>query len=351
MRKGIIIVAAVIVIAVIGVAAIAARNQPQSTPPASTTPPASSTFSIGPGNYEYKITYQDQQRRYLLHVPPSYDMQSPVPLILNFHGDGSNADDAKVMTQMDSTSDKDGFIVAYPEGVGKAIRGKVSAVWSAGSDKTDIDDVGFTKQVINQIEENFNIDANRVYATGFSGGAEMSYSLACNLSSEIAAIAPVSRQDDDPAGCTLSRPVPIIHIHGTEDNCAPYNGGMCGACFSEYVKALFGINVKDTSKSCTSVQEGINKWVELNDVTPTPEVSFQKGSTTCVTYSGAGEIEFCTIEGGGHAWPGGVDLGCVNDPDSRQCSLYKEYIGTTTKDISANDVIWNFFQKHPLADS
>ena len=46
------------------------------------------------------------------------------------------------------------------------------------------------------------------------------------------------------------------------------------------------------------------------------------------------EVVLYTIWGGGHTWPG-------QDPRM-------DLMGKFTRDINANDLIWDFFQKHPL---
>jgi poly(3-hydroxybutyrate) depolymerase len=50
------------------------------------------------------------------------------------------------------------------------------------------------------------------------------------------------------------------------------------------------------------------------------------------------EVAFCTIEGGGHAWPGG------NEP--LQSALRP---GHAPDDFDAGVLIWDFFQKAPAA--
>lgn len=93
------------------------------------------------------------------------------------------------------------------------------------------------------------VDAKRVFATGMSNGAIITYRLASELSDRIAAVAPVS----GPMGtekCEPKRPVPVIHFHGTDDQFAPFKGG-------KGEKSLSGTNFY-------SVEHSIRAWMKAN---------------------------------------------------------------------------------------
>src|SRR5262249_28453659 len=87
-----------------------------------------------------------------------------------------------------------------------------------------IDDVAFVRALLDDLEKTVNVDKKRVYATGMSNGAIMSYLLASELSDRIAAIAPVGGPIGT-AECQPNRPEPVIHFHGTDDQFAPFKGG------------------------------------------------------------------------------------------------------------------------------
>ncbi len=173
-----------------------------------------------------------------------------------------------------------------------------------------------------------NVDSRRVYATGMSNGAIMCYLLASELSGRIAAIAPVS----GPMGtekCRPKRPVSVIHFHGTDDQYAPFKGGK-GA------KSL-------TQMDFYSVEHSIRAWVKANGCPETPTVTelpdkADDGMTVQRKTYGPGkdgaEVVLVAIKGGGHTWPG-------RDPVVR-------FLGKSTRDISANDLMWEFFKKHPM---
>jgi polyhydroxybutyrate depolymerase len=251
-------------------------------------------------------------RRYELHVPPAYDGRTPLPLVLNFHGFTSNATRQREFSQMDMTADSRGFVVAYPDGL--------DVSWNAGvccwmSAVNGVDDVGFVRAVINDIAERGCIDRSRVYATGMSNGGFLSHRLACEASDVIAAIGPVAGVlGIDSSACTPSRPVPVIHFHGTADYLVRYDGG-CDVCVSD----------------SESVADTIAGWVERNGCTGAPEVVLRNGSATCETTRGCdgdASVTLCSIADAGHCWPG--QLSCSS--------------GESTDDISANELMLDLFE-------
>lgn len=129
------------------------------------------------------------------YLPPSYDGLSPVPLVIVLHGGLANAWSMEEVTDMSDKADKEGFIAAYPNGTG-LLKDRFFT-WNVGFGfgyawKNDVDDVGFTRELIQELEKEFEIDKKRVYVTGLSNGAMFSYLLGAELSDVIAAIAPVA---------------------------------------------------------------------------------------------------------------------------------------------------------------
>jgi polyhydroxybutyrate depolymerase len=191
-----------------------------------------------------------------------------------------------------------------------------------------IDDVALMNAMLDDLAKVVKVDAKRVYATGMSNGAIISYRLASELSDRIAAIAPVS----GPMGtekCTPKRPVPVIHFHGTDDQNSPIKGG-------KGEKSLSGTNFY-------SVEHSIKAWIKANgckDEPVTVELPDRAKDGTRVfrkTYGGGKdgtEVVLVVIEGAGHTWPG-------REPGVRM-------LGKSTKNISANEEMWKFFQNHPM---
>jgi len=153
-----------------------------------------------PGDYRFSFTHDGVTREYLVHVPKSYRPGRPTPMLLALHGGGGDADyqadDSKY--RLISKSEQAGFIAVFPNGFSRF--GGVLATWNAGSCcagavKNNSDDVGFIRVVIARMEHHASVDPKRVFATGMSNGAMMSWRLACEAP-EIRAIAPVEGTDN-----------------------------------------------------------------------------------------------------------------------------------------------------------
>lgn len=279
---------------------------------------ASSSASLGCANgtldssaTHFELEHGGKMRSYEIHLPPGYDGVMPLPLVLNFHGFTSSGLQQQADSKMDVTADREGFIVAYPNGL--------DVSWNAGlccgsSARNGVDDVGFARAVIADIGERGCIDESRVYATGMSNGGFFSHRLGCEAADVIAAIAPVAGVlGIDDSDCNPERPIPIMHLHGTGDMIVPVDGG--GLAGSQ------------------SVADSTAGWLERNGCTGERLVTYQKGTATCETVDeceGNASVTVCLIEGAGHCWPGQPcrDLGDLGEP---------------TTDIDANEAIWGLF--------
>jgi len=272
-------------------------------------------FAQLPGSHS--ISVNGTTRSYLIHVPPGYSAGHPVPLVIVMHGATQPASSIEKMSGMDSYADKYDFIAVYPEGTGRA------PTWNAGAccgfaQSNKIDDVGFIRALIAHLEHDYSIDPRRIYATGISNGAMMSYRLGCELADRIAAIAPVEGAQD--LDCKPSEPVSVVVFHGTADRLVPYNGGS----------TPFQIGPHRTD---TSVESTVEFWVEKNGCLPAPEQSQTSGVhisiySGCV--SGTGVVLYA-IQGGRHDWPG--------SPGSIRMGI--------DGGVNATDVMWKFFAEHP----
>jgi polyhydroxybutyrate depolymerase len=231
---------------------------------------------------------------------------------------------------LNEKSDQAGFIAVYPNGTGPGDR---ALTWNGGNCcgyamLNKVDDVAFTRALLGDLAKDVRIDPKRVYATGMSNGAIMVYRLASELSDRIAAVAPVS----GPMGtktCHPQRPVSVLHFHGTNDEFAPFIGG-------KGKRSLSGTDFY-------SVEHSVNAWIRADGCSNTPvtikEPDRARDGTTVtrLVYGGGredSEIVLIVIDGGGHTWPG------------RQPRL--NFLGKSTKNISSNDVMWQFFEKHPM---
>ncbi len=306
----------------------------------------------------FSLSHGGLQRKYIVHVPPSYGAGQSAPVIIALHGGGGNALSAVNFFQLDEKADQEGFLVVYPEGTGRRVAGKLFGTWNAGrccgpAQEKNVDDVGFISLLIERLQEDFSVDAKRIYVTGMSNGALMAYRLACEISDKIAAIAP-SGGHDAFDGCAPSRHVPVIHFHGSDDPCALYNGGGCGGCGAEIINGIGLPSHKGPLWQCRSVPEYLKEWRRLDGCQSLPVITFEKGSVRCATYGlspDGAEVTLCTVNGMGHTWLGSATHGmkaCETRPNGLLCRMWEKTVGKLNTDARANDLMWDFFKKHPL---
>jgi polyhydroxybutyrate depolymerase len=230
---------------------------------------------------------------------------------------------------MNAQADVSRFIAVYPNGTGWQ---NTLLRWNSGGigpEQQTPDDVAFLRALLDDLAAALKVDPRRVFAAGLSNGGMMSYRLATEMSDRIAAIAAVGGtltvRNPQPA-----RAVPAIHFHGTDDRIVPYTGPT---------------RRHPSGISFQSVPETIAAWVKLTGCPDRPVVQevpdqFDDGTTVKITTYGPGrqgaEVVLVDVNGGGHTWPG------------KQPAV--SLIGKSTREISANRMIWEFFQKHPLPE-
>ena len=280
-RRVLVVLFAVVAVSSVGIAVIRLWSQAEST--------------------DVSFEFDGVTRTCIVHVPLSYNNSVPTALVLVLHGYTGTAEGMEPLTRFNEKSDEEGFIVAYPQGL--------SQRWNVGfgSLKFDTDDVSFISELIDRLKEKYAVDPNKVYVTGFSNGAMMSYLLGAELSDKIAAIAPVAgsigsmtygfERIPEP-----SESVSVVVFHGTADTSVLYEGD-----------------------GYFSVAESVAFWDECDGcyVRPLNE-TLADGNVIKSVYSGGEhntEVILYTMIGLGHSWP--------------------------TTPISATDVIWEFFATHP----
>lgn len=272
-----------------------------------------------------RLTVGGIKRTYHVHVPQHLDPARPVPVVLALHGATMNGPMMAWLTGLNRKADQAGFVVAYPDGTGRL----ASYTWNGGTvAASTADDVGFVRAVLDDLPAVVRVDPRRVFATGLSNGAVMAYRLAAELADRIAAVAPVAGTLGA-IDCQPSRPVPVLHVHGTEDEYVPFAGGRGR-------KSLAAIDYRP-------VGETVRLWVRANGCRDEPTVEVlpdTAGDGTRVVrsaYAGGpagAEVVLVAVEGGGHTWP------------DRQVAAGA--LGRSTRNVSANDLIWAFFERHPM---
>jgi polyhydroxybutyrate depolymerase len=249
-----------------------------------------------------------QQRTYRVHLPMGYQVGREYPLVMSFHGHGNNAEVLEQSTGFSQLADQQGFIVVYPQGI---VGPDHLTGWATGpAHDPQVDDVLFVSELLTTLETFLCIDQQRLYATGFSNGGAMTNLLACKLSNNFAAFAPVAGAHTPvKGGCSPQRPVPILAIHGTADPIVPYTG--------------------DPSQTYPPVTTWLEDWARLNHCQPDPQIFYRHQNVLgeqWVGCQGTGALVHYRIDQGGHEWPRENSQGGIN----------------------ATQVIWDFFQNHPL---
>jgi polyhydroxybutyrate depolymerase len=258
---------------------------------------------------------------------PSGD-SAPWPVMLVFHGGGGTGEGMERLSGLDAIAGREGFLAVYPDGYRRS--------WADGrgtsaADAAGVDDVGFVRALLDQLETDYSIDPSRVYATGLSNGALFAERLGCDLSDRISGIAPVA--GPLPAAiapdCAPAEPVSVLLIHGTEDPVVPYGGGE--------VRGRVGGAV-------LSAQQTLATWAAIDGCVGTPQTSNLPdvaGDGTAVSVqryadcAAGSAVSLYTVAGGGHTWPGGEQYFPVR------------LIGRTSSQFNAGDTIWQFFVAHP----
>jgi polyhydroxybutyrate depolymerase len=285
----------------------------------------------GPGDYARAIVSNGLQRYYEIHVPPGYRVEQASPVVLMFHGGGGKPSQQRNDSGMDEVADRNNFIVVYPAGTG-IFKDKLltfnAGICCGWAKKHDVDDVSYTRDLLDDLATIFSTDKNRIYAGGLSNGALISYRLASQLSDRIAAIGPVACQlPVDYFGEYPKRPVSIIDFHGLKDHNAMYYGG---------------IGPRSVSKlRLEPLPQTLQTWIRHNGCSPKPIKVTRVGNAVCTDYGkgkDGSEVILWTLEDGGHTWPGG----------KMTTGEQRLNLGKINTDISASELMWEFFEKHPL---
>ncbi len=266
-------------------------------------------------------------RTFLVHDQKNEASESR-PLLIALHGGAGNGRSMARLTSLNEKADQNGFIVIYPNGSGRIDR---FASWNAGeccgyAVKKSMDDVAFIDDIITYAIKNLHADAKRIYLTGISNGAMMAFRIAAEIPERIAAIATVAGTMVISPG-NIKAAVPLIHFHGTDDTYVPYQGGTGKHTVS--------------GMDYMPVEQTIQTWLQAHRISAVAEITvmpdLKRDGTHVIRHvyknnAGIAKVELYKIEGGGHTWPG------------KQIKLKR--FGKSSLDISANDLMWAFFQKH-----
>jgi polyhydroxybutyrate depolymerase len=293
---------------------------------------------LPPEHSRVSVVTKQGERQYVIHIPKSCENKKPSPMVIMLHGFGGTALSAAKETSWSLKADREAFVIVYPEASrpdplkSQSFRLNPQS-WNDGSGRfhaaeKDVDDVAFIDAMIDEILNAHPIDPQRIYATGFSNGASMTFRLGAHLSNRFAAIAPVS------GTCWIESPQPssglsVCYVTGTSDSLNPIDGG--------YPKLALG-GKDQGGKSKPPVQLFLDQWVMALKCFPKPIMDKTSNGVRKRLYqseSGKPELAYVTVDGLGHHWPGG---------SSQVPSLL---VGKPSDKLKATDAIWEFFKSLP----
>ena len=280
----------------------------------------SGSANASPGDYNKTISVGGTSRSYLYHIPPGYTGKTPMPVVIDFHPLGGSGSSQK-RAGWGSTSDSKGFIGVWPNGIGNS--------WNVGrccstAQTQKVDDVGFVKAIIKQLQTDACIDTKRVYASGCSNGGGMAFMLGCNAADVIAAVAPVdfdcvvdSTNQPSCSTCKPSRPIAEIQFRATGDLAVPFNGGTTP------VSADCPPGGSCSTFDFPGANQNFTTWASIDQCTGSAQDLSSNSSCKSYATCGAGtQIALCTQQGGSH------------------CGNYSS--------LHIVDTAWEFFQKQSL---
>jgi polyhydroxybutyrate depolymerase len=276
-------------------------------------------------------TLDGNNRSYHIHIPGQLSDAQTVPLVLAFHGGGTDGKDMEAISGFNHLSDQDGVIVVYPDAL--------IDNWNDGRESSaideqvqNIDDIGFIEQLIDEIVTAYPVDEARVYAVGISNGGIFSHYLASVTNSPVKAIATLAANLAEPlsAGFLPQSSLPVMMISGDADNFMPFDGGGVG---------LFGGRGEVISAQVTAEKWAVNNGFSISDVTVTslPEQDLDDGTSVILHTWGSGTqqvVEFYEIQGGGHHWPYMQVL-------PTQTTVENQF-GTVSRELDASQLVWDF---------
>ncbi|WP_439641726.1 extracellular catalytic domain type 1 short-chain-length polyhydroxyalkanoate depolymerase [Nevskia sp.] len=272
-------------------------------------------IAVGTTATSQTITVAGVSRRYVL-LRPAAALSNP-PLLVMLHPSFTSSETMANTTNVSDYALTQGFWVVLPQAQ--------AGGWNDDQVSSRDDDVQFISQLIDTLVAQGSVDPQRIYATGFSSGGFMTQRLACSLPDKIAAFAVDAATMRNPMVATCASPSvqrPKLYFLGTADLIVAYNG-----VFPELPN---GQRSADGTMAFWAGQQGCDGPVVSAQL---PDRAADGTRVTRTVYGGCRgdtRLELFTINGGGHAWPGG------------EASLF----GVTTRDIQATGLLWLFVRSY-----
>ena len=261
----------------------------------------------------FYFTHNNIQREFYLHIPDNLPANSPIVYVL--HGWGGSGSGIMTNTAFNILSDQHNFAVCYPTAL---IDGDSGSSGLTSWNCSGLSDVNFIHALNDSLHTQYQFDEDRIFATGFSYGGDMSFHLArCQNSNIFDAIAPLAGTIFDYMNiCSPSTNISILVLHGTNDNVIYYNGGS----FPNYGPYMSAPNiVSDWVMHNSCILDTSYSLLDINNDNDITDVTKYQNINT------GDKVWFYTVNNGLHAWFDVAPWG--ND------------------DFWASEEIWNFFSQ------
>jgi polyhydroxybutyrate depolymerase len=144
-----------------------------------------------------------------------------LPLVVAVHGFGGSAEQMASVSGWGAEAAERGFIVAFARGRDQSFNAAGTCCGTAAAE--DVDDVGYLRDVIEQVPDFYPVDMDRVFLTGYSNGGMLTYRFLCTDAGLLAGAASVA--GTNASGCDPDGPVPFLQVSGTDDTVVPVEGG------------------------------------------------------------------------------------------------------------------------------
>ena len=272
---------------------------------------------------ERVIEHEGLERSFLIYIPTN--IKENAPLVVAIHGYTSSAKTLMGYSGINQIADKEGFLVAYPQGTKDSRDNNFFNVGYEFHSDSKVNDVNFIREIVLNLTKDYKLNSKRVFATGMSNGGDMSYLLACTSSDLFTAVAPVAgvMMKDTLENCNPVKKIPIFEIHGTKDSISKFEGDM---------------NNEDKWGAYYDLPSTIEFWVNKHALSEKETIQLENKNTedgTTITFErywsdeSQQEVWFYIVNDGNHTWPGMTGL----------------FSRTANQDINSAEEIWKFFSK------
>ena len=274
------------------------------------------------------IVFGGAERSYEVYVPD--DVAGPAPAMVLLHGGGGSGSQLRRHTDFNDLADDAGVVVIYPDAVDNHWNDGRDDPWMAEQEAARHDDVGFIVTLIDKLASEGLVNPTRVGVAGISNGGMMTLRLACEAPHRFAGFGVVAANIAVGIECPDGQPVPMLFVHGTEDNLIRYEGGKIGFANGR------------ARGTAWSVEATLDAWAARNrcaDRVLSAHLNDRPLDGTAVDitdYTGCvAALRHILIDGGGHAWPG------------TGARLINLITGRSSREIDGNEVIWEFVAAQP----